>query len=254
VLWCPLQFRNKNYLWFVFTSSCLWDGSSPIYVICSCLRSVVCCCVFFLFFFVFFVLCLVYPRKVRFWLPLECSLTFINTRCKKHEFQHSHADTQTYTNKSKLNENAWCEILVQHNIYRTHRTCRDVIRRWPELGLSLIYVICSCLRSVVCGVLLFFLFFCFGFLRFLSCDMRIVRFWLPLECSLTFINTRYKKHEFQHSHADTQTYTNKSKLNENVWCEILVQHNIYRTHWTCREDVIRRWPELRDINEIQLWR
>jgi hypothetical protein len=27
-------------------------------------------------------------------------------RCKKHEFQHSHADTQTYTNKSKLNENA----------------------------------------------------------------------------------------------------------------------------------------------------
>ena len=48
VLWCPLRFLHKNYLWFVFTSSCLWDGSSPIYVICACLRRVVCC---FLFFF-----------------------------------------------------------------------------------------------------------------------------------------------------------------------------------------------------------
>ena len=59
VLWCPLRFLHINDVWFVFTSSCLWDGSSPIYVICSCLRSVVCCCFFVFLFWIssFCVLC-----------------------------------------------------------------------------------------------------------------------------------------------------------------------------------------------------
>jgi hypothetical protein len=34
VLWCPLRFPHKSDVRFVFISSCLWDGSCPIYVIC----------------------------------------------------------------------------------------------------------------------------------------------------------------------------------------------------------------------------
>jgi hypothetical protein len=45
VLWCSLRFLHINDVCIVFTSSCMWDGSNPIYVICSCLRSVVWCCV-----------------------------------------------------------------------------------------------------------------------------------------------------------------------------------------------------------------
>jgi hypothetical protein len=37
VVWCP----HTNEFRFVFTSSCLWEGSCLIYVICVCLRSVV---------------------------------------------------------------------------------------------------------------------------------------------------------------------------------------------------------------------
>ena len=45
------------FVWFVFTSSCLYEGSCLIYVICVCLRIVfvvqlLLCCVFVLFFFV----------------------------------------------------------------------------------------------------------------------------------------------------------------------------------------------------------
>jgi hypothetical protein len=40
-LWCPLQFPHKNDVRFVFTSSCLQEGSCLIYVICVYLRIVV---------------------------------------------------------------------------------------------------------------------------------------------------------------------------------------------------------------------
>jgi hypothetical protein len=51
VLWCPLQFPHKNEVRFVFTSSCLKEGSFLIYVICVCLRIVLSntYCVVFLF-------------------------------------------------------------------------------------------------------------------------------------------------------------------------------------------------------------
>jgi hypothetical protein len=51
VLW--LQFRIKNDVRFVFTSSCLWEGSCLIYVICDYLRILVSntYCVVFLFCF-----------------------------------------------------------------------------------------------------------------------------------------------------------------------------------------------------------
>jgi len=70
VLWCPLRFQHKNYVWFLFTYSCLCGVSYLIYVICVCLWGVSClflrylclltdsgvqqisCCLFlFLFFF-----------------------------------------------------------------------------------------------------------------------------------------------------------------------------------------------------------
>jgi hypothetical protein len=41
VLWCPLRFPHRNDVQFVFTSSCLWEGSCLIYVICVCFRIVV---------------------------------------------------------------------------------------------------------------------------------------------------------------------------------------------------------------------
>jgi hypothetical protein len=54
VLWCPLWFPHKNYVWFAFTSSCLQEGSCLIYVICVCLRIVVSntYCVVFFFYYV----------------------------------------------------------------------------------------------------------------------------------------------------------------------------------------------------------
>ena len=37
VLWCPLRFPHTNDVRFVFSSSCLYEGSCLIYVICVCL-------------------------------------------------------------------------------------------------------------------------------------------------------------------------------------------------------------------------
>ena len=42
VLCCPLRFRHKNDVLFVFTSSCLQESACLIYVICVCLRIMVC--------------------------------------------------------------------------------------------------------------------------------------------------------------------------------------------------------------------
>jgi hypothetical protein len=64
---------------FVFISSCLYEGSCLIYVICVRLRIVVSrtYCVFVLFFFVLCTLCCQFLWIVHFWLPLRYSLTFI---------------------------------------------------------------------------------------------------------------------------------------------------------------------------------
>ena len=53
VLWCSLRFPHKNEVRFVSTSSCLYDASCLIYVICVHLRIVVsnAYCVVFLFCF-----------------------------------------------------------------------------------------------------------------------------------------------------------------------------------------------------------
>ena len=77
VLWCPLQFRHRKDVRFVFTSSCLYDGLCLIYVICVCLRimmSTTYCVVFF------FVLCTLFSLVlwiVHFLFPLRYSLTLI---------------------------------------------------------------------------------------------------------------------------------------------------------------------------------
>ena len=51
MLWCPLRFQHKNNVRFVFSSSCLKEGSCLIYVTCVCLRIVMfkTYCVVFLF-------------------------------------------------------------------------------------------------------------------------------------------------------------------------------------------------------------
>ena len=41
VMWCPLLLLHRNDIRFVFTSSCLWEGSCLINVVCACLRIVV---------------------------------------------------------------------------------------------------------------------------------------------------------------------------------------------------------------------
>jgi len=67
---CPSQFLHKNNFRFVFTSSCLCEGSCLIYVICVYLHIVVSntYCVVFLFCF----LCLVYPM-----LPVSLDCPFL---------------------------------------------------------------------------------------------------------------------------------------------------------------------------------
>jgi hypothetical protein len=59
VLLFQLPFPHKNDFQFVFTSSCLYENSCLIYVICVCLRILVSntCCVGFLFCFVLCTLC-----------------------------------------------------------------------------------------------------------------------------------------------------------------------------------------------------
>ena len=52
VLWCPLLFWHRNDVRVVFASSCVWEGSCLIYVVCVCLRIVVSktyCVVFLLY-------------------------------------------------------------------------------------------------------------------------------------------------------------------------------------------------------------
>ena len=52
VLWCPLLFWHRNDVRIVFASSCVWEGSCLIYVVCVCLRIVVSktyCVVFLLY-------------------------------------------------------------------------------------------------------------------------------------------------------------------------------------------------------------
>ena len=82
VLYCPLRCPHKDDVRFVLTSSCLKEGSCLAWVVCVCLRMVVSnkCCVVFL-------LCLSsscepYVKRffwvVHFWLPGQCSLTFMN--------------------------------------------------------------------------------------------------------------------------------------------------------------------------------
>ena len=53
VLCCPLRFPHKNDVRFVFTSSCLQEGSCVVYGMCVCLRIMVSntYCVVFLFCF-----------------------------------------------------------------------------------------------------------------------------------------------------------------------------------------------------------
>ena len=68
VLWSQLRLQYKNYVRFVFISSCLYDGSCLIYVMCVWLRIVVSntyCVVFF---------CYVFLRLVYLMLPvyLDC--------------------------------------------------------------------------------------------------------------------------------------------------------------------------------------
>jgi hypothetical protein len=41
VMWCPLLLLHRNDIRFVFTSSCLWEGSCLINVVCACLCIVV---------------------------------------------------------------------------------------------------------------------------------------------------------------------------------------------------------------------
>jgi hypothetical protein len=57
VLWCPLRYLHTNDVRFVFTSSCLWEGS--------CLISVICVFVLFIF-----VLCIMYAMLP---VSLDCS-------------------------------------------------------------------------------------------------------------------------------------------------------------------------------------
>jgi len=78
VLWCPLRFPHKNDVRFVFTTSCLSEGSCLIYV-CLCYSGVqhILCCVFALFVFVLCALCYQFLWIVNFLLSLRYSLTFI---------------------------------------------------------------------------------------------------------------------------------------------------------------------------------
>jgi len=104
VLWCPLRFPHKKVVLFVFTSSCLQEGSCLIYVVCVCLvclylqlfagglMSYLCylcllgyngvqhilCSAFSLFGFVFCTLCCQFLWIVHCWLSLRYSLTFIS--------------------------------------------------------------------------------------------------------------------------------------------------------------------------------
>ena len=71
---------RKHDVWFVFSSSFLYERSCFIYVIAYCGVQHTLCCVFVLFFFVFCALCCQFLWIAHFWLPLRYSLTFIQER------------------------------------------------------------------------------------------------------------------------------------------------------------------------------
>jgi hypothetical protein len=75
VLWCP----RRNDVLFVFSPSCLREGSCFIYVICVCLCIVVSNSYRVVFCFVVRLVCPVLPVSLYcpFWLPFKYSLTFI---------------------------------------------------------------------------------------------------------------------------------------------------------------------------------
>ena len=76
--WILLRFPRKYDIGFDLPSSCLWEGSCHIYVICVCLRIVVsnAYCAMFLFFFVLVLgtLCWKFLWIVHFSLPLYFSV------------------------------------------------------------------------------------------------------------------------------------------------------------------------------------
>jgi hypothetical protein len=86
VLGSVVCFPHTNDGWFVFTSSCLSEGSFLINVICVCLRIVVsnAHCVRFLLVFVWFLFFVLCDMRYQFlWmvhcvLPLQYSLSFID--------------------------------------------------------------------------------------------------------------------------------------------------------------------------------
>ena len=73
------EFGILSVFTFWITSSCLWEGSCPVYVMCACVRIVVSNthCVVLLFFIVLCALCCQFLWILNFWLPLRYSLTFI---------------------------------------------------------------------------------------------------------------------------------------------------------------------------------
>ena len=84
-------YLHKNDILFVFTSSCLYEGSCLLYVIYVCLRIVVSntYCVMFLFWLslscVLCTLCCQFLWIVHFWLPLRfiyIITSYIITHCK----------------------------------------------------------------------------------------------------------------------------------------------------------------------------
>ena len=91
MLWFPLRFPHKNCFRFVFTSSCLLEGSCLTYIICVCLRIVVSntyCVVFCLSSsYVICTQCCQFLWIVHSWLPLRCSLTFICIKDSKLQFK-----------------------------------------------------------------------------------------------------------------------------------------------------------------------
>ena len=79
VLWCPLRYPHTHNVRFVFTSSCLYEGSCLIYVICVCVKW---CATHIVLCFCLVCLRLVYQMlpvslDCPFLITLRCSLTFI---------------------------------------------------------------------------------------------------------------------------------------------------------------------------------
>jgi hypothetical protein len=78
VLWCPLRFPHINDVCFFFASSCLYEGSCLIYVICVCFH--ILCCVFALYVFVVCILCYQFLWIAHFRLPLSLAFVYLINR------------------------------------------------------------------------------------------------------------------------------------------------------------------------------